>query len=331
MNMTAPRRTQPPARHWLARWWDQRHPPSDTLNLTHRNLYILPTRSGWMLAATLLLLLVASINDQLNLGYALTFWLLGIAVVGMHMTHGNARGLDMHAPHLEPTGFAGEPVALPLSVSNPRRSAAWAIGWCWQGEADWHWHDFEPGQHTLSAPWTPPHRGRHPWPRLRIETRYPLGTFRAWTVWRLPCTVLAYPRPETNAPGWSGTPSTQEVDTASAPAMQASTGLRDQLRPYRRGDPLRNIAWRKSASAMNNGTMAWTSRESPHSGHTPLVFEPAMTRLDDKESQLSRLCAWVLMAEQHGMDYGLRLGNTVLPPSRGDAHQRQCLEALALC
>jgi uncharacterized protein (DUF58 family) len=320
-----------PARQWLAHWWNQRHAPSFKLKLTHRNLYILPTRSGWMLAVTLVLLLVASINDQLNLGYVLTFWLLGIAVVAMHMTHGNARGLDLCAPDTEIKGFAGAPVALPLTVSNPRRSAAWAIGWRLQGEEKWHWNDFGPGQHTLLVAWTPPHRGKHAWPRLRIETRYPLGTFRAWTVWRLPCTVLAYPHPEANAPGWSGAPSTNEDNTHNAPAIQASAGLRDQLRPYRRGDPLRDIAWRKSASAMNNGHMAWISRESVHSGHTPLVFEVAMTRLDDKESQLSRLCAWVLMAEQRGVDYGLRIGNTVLPPSRGDTHQRQCLEALAQC
>ena len=41
-----------------------------------------------MLAATLLVLLVASINYQLNLGYLLTFPLAGSALVGMHLCHG---------------------------------------------------------------------------------------------------------------------------------------------------------------------------------------------------------------------------------------------------
>ena len=91
----------------VRRWWLTRHTPSATLTLHHRNLYILPTRMGWMLAATLLLLLVASINDQLNLGYMLTFWLLGMAVVGMHLTHGNARGLRWTAP---PTPCVATPV-----------------------------------------------------------------------------------------------------------------------------------------------------------------------------------------------------------------------------
>jgi hypothetical protein len=49
-----------------------------------------------MLGATLLVLLVASINYQLNLGYLLTFLLAGSAVVGMHVCHGTLRGLTMH-------------------------------------------------------------------------------------------------------------------------------------------------------------------------------------------------------------------------------------------
>jgi hypothetical protein len=65
---------------------------SDTTLLTQRNVYILPTGAGWMLALTLLVLLVASINFQLNLGYLLTFLLAGSAVAGMHICHATLRG-----------------------------------------------------------------------------------------------------------------------------------------------------------------------------------------------------------------------------------------------
>ena len=50
------------------RWWQARVPLSDSTVLTQRNVYILPTRAGFMLGATLLVLLVAAINYQLNLG-----------------------------------------------------------------------------------------------------------------------------------------------------------------------------------------------------------------------------------------------------------------------
>ena len=64
-------------------WFLSRRPPSDTLELTQRNVYIVPTRAGWTLGATLLVLLIASINYQLNLGYLLTFLLAGSVAVGM--------------------------------------------------------------------------------------------------------------------------------------------------------------------------------------------------------------------------------------------------------
>ena len=78
----------------LRRWWQTRLPATDTLALTQRNVYILPTRAGWMLGVTLAVLLIGSINYQLNLGYALTFLLAGSALVSMHLTHATLRGLQ---------------------------------------------------------------------------------------------------------------------------------------------------------------------------------------------------------------------------------------------
>ena len=62
--------------------------------LTQGNVYILPTRAGWMFALTLLVLLLASINYQLNLGYVLTFLLAGSGVVSMHVTPRHAARPD---------------------------------------------------------------------------------------------------------------------------------------------------------------------------------------------------------------------------------------------
>jgi len=92
-----PRRPRPSAlgrarARWQS-WWMDRLPARPQAVLTHRNVYILPTRAGLMLALTLVLLLVGSINYQLNLGYLLTFLLAGCAFVGLHLTHNNLRGL----------------------------------------------------------------------------------------------------------------------------------------------------------------------------------------------------------------------------------------------
>ena len=79
--MTAPVSTGGRLRRRVDAWWQARSPRTDSLLLTQRNVYILPTRAGLMFCFTLGVLLIASINYQLNLGYVLTFLLAGSGVV----------------------------------------------------------------------------------------------------------------------------------------------------------------------------------------------------------------------------------------------------------
>ncbi|MCV4860502.1 hypothetical protein OFB63_31115, partial [Escherichia coli] len=78
----------------MRHWWLARLPADDALTLTQRNGYILPTGAGLAYAGTLVVLLLASINYQLSLGYLLTFLLAGAGIAAMHLTHANLRGLQ---------------------------------------------------------------------------------------------------------------------------------------------------------------------------------------------------------------------------------------------
>ena len=108
-------------------WWQSKLPYTDNVMLTQRNVYILPTRPGLMLGVTLLTLLVASINYQLNLGYMLTFLLAGSTLVGMHVCHGTLRGLAMNliAPGAH---YAGATAVFDVKLTNTGRSARHGIG-----------------------------------------------------------------------------------------------------------------------------------------------------------------------------------------------------------
>src|SRR5690348_10800951 len=108
-------------------WWQARLPLSDTTTLTQRNVYILPTRPGFMMLATLLVLVVASINYQLNLGYLLTFLLAGCSVVAMHVCHATLRGLTMNLMTPDPQ-FAGASAQLRVVLTNNRNSIRYGIG-----------------------------------------------------------------------------------------------------------------------------------------------------------------------------------------------------------
>jgi uncharacterized protein (DUF58 family) len=408
-------------------WWDARHPPADSLLLTQRNVYILPTRGGWLWALLVLMLLVGAINYQLNLGYLLCFVLAGVALVSMHSCHATLRGLRLHLVAPEPV-HAGQNADLVVSLAAERggRGARYGIGirldlqvalappsgswWAiWRSRAApvspspgihpgaqpaalstirpdltaWTWVDVaatassgllgrfgqfgaasagEPPATLLHLALPCPERGWHELPRLQLETRFPFGLFRAWTVWRPAARVLVWPAPEMPTPPWP-----LRVRDASTPhpldrpAAQLSTNPldADSARPYRVGDSPREVLWKKSASSIASGaTPALVSRTgsaaapqasldfdwldaSPAAGLGRSQAAAAAPRpapataagqagVDaDGEARLSRLTAWVLAADRAELAWTLRLPGRALARSNGPAHRRACLDALA--
>jgi len=320
-----------PAAHARARfqhWWQARLRPTDSLTLTQRNVYILPTRPGFMLGATLLLLLVASINYQLNLGYVLTFMLAGSAVVGMHLCHGTLRGLTLSLTAPAPQ-FAGQTATIDVTLRSERRGTRHGIGVCVLGSGQWAWTDVpSQGSSALQIAWQAPARGWHTLPALTAETRFPMGTFRVWTIWRPAARLLVYPAPEAVSPPLPpGAPFSGGV----AATLKGGSGEFDGVRAYRRGDALKSVVWKKAARVMAAGSGELVSRDDQHQHGNELWLDYAEAGSGGKEGRLSRLCAWLLQADRLGVVYGLRLPGKEIAPGTGDAHKRQCLEALALC
>lgn len=306
----------------LARWWQNRLPLTDSVALSQRNVYIMPTRAGLMLGVTLLVLLVAAINYQLNLGYMLTFLLAGSALVGMHVGHGTLRGLTMNVTAPDAIHL-GTKAIFSIHLHNTRKRTRYGIGLAVLDSEQWAWTDVA-GQASAAVQmaFMPAQRGRHRLPTLTAETRFPLGTFRVWTLWRPAAQVLVYPAPEVPAPPLPEGQAHEGSAHASATSLQ---GEPDGLRAYRRGDALKTIFWKKAAK-----TGELVSRDSQTLQQQTLWLDQQHTGLSQPEAQLSRLCAWVLQADQLGLFYGLRLKNQEIAPASGPAHQQHCLQALAL-
>lgn len=323
--------TAPSPRAWLAgrwqRWWMARVPPNDQLLLTQRNVYILPTGAGWALALTLAILLVASINFQLNLGYLLTFLLAGCAAVSTWISHATLRGLQLRLLAPEPQ-FLGSQVLLPVELQNGRRTPRHAVALALRGTSQWSWVDVPAqGSSSLELAFEPGRRGLLDVPPLAVQTHYPMGIFRVWAWWRPRAQVLVYPRPEANpAPLPPGEPRAG----ASASASGRASTEHDGVRAYRRGDPQRLIIWKKAAQAMASGGSNLVSRDSQGAQQSELWLSLRATGLHEPEASLSRLTAWVLLAERAGLTWGLRLGDTTLAQDSGAAHRVRCLRALAL-
>jgi uncharacterized protein (DUF58 family) len=297
-------------------------PEHGTVILVHRRVYILPTRLGMLFGATLLILLIGSINYALALGFALTFFLGGMGLAGMVHTARNLARIGVSAGRAEPV-FAGESAQFRLFLDGRASFDRPAILTRHLGSGAQFVVDIAPhgiAEVVLDAP--APRRGWLPIGRVLLETRFPLGIFRAWSYVEPDARCLVYPQPERS-------PLPRATAESAAGALRSQAAGNDDfsgLRMYQLSDSPRHVAWKAVARTDDMLTKQFTG-EAAAELWLDWRLLPAAFGL---EQRLSRLAGWVLAAERSGAQYGLRLPGVEIAPGRGDAHAAACLQALAL-
>ena len=307
----------------LANWLYGFTPPErGTVVLVHRRVYIVPAQLGWFFVLTLFILLIGSINYALSLGFALTFLLGGLALAGMVHTARNLARMAVSAGRAEPV-FAGETAQFRLYLEaragfdrpsilarHVRSRTQMVLDVPAAGLAEV----------VLGVP--AEKRGWLPLGRVMLETRFPLGIFRAWSYIEPDARCLVYPRPDRSAlpaPSAEGAKGTLRSPT---PGNDDYAGLR----AYQLSDSPRHVAWKAVARSEDMLTKQFTGEAAAELWLEWARLPPGL----DAETRLSRLTGWVLEAERSGMHYGLRLPGIEIPPARGETHRAACLQALAL-
>jgi len=307
----------------LAHWFYGFSPPErGVIVLRHRRVYIVPTRLGWMFGATLGLLLVGSINYALSLGFAMTFLLAGMGLAGMVHTARNLAQLAVSVGRVEPV-FSGEAAQFRIYLDARSKFNRPAI-LLRQLACGAQLVTDVPAAGTAEAVLAVPaaQRGWRALGRVMLETRYPLGLFRAWSYVEPDARVLVYPRPEYFAPP---TPSPDSQGGSGGPQAQGNEDF-SGLRNYQRSDSPRHVAWKAVA---RGGAMLTKQFSGEESAELWLDWQDLPRELQ-VEARLSRLTGWVIVAEAAGARYGLRLPGVEISPASGDAHRSACLHALAL-
>jgi uncharacterized protein (DUF58 family) len=310
---------------WPARWRQRiwRRAPSDrgTVVLRHRRIYILPTRRGLALIATLATMLIASMNYALALGFALTFLVAGLVASALLQTYRSLAGIAV-SPLAGGEAFAGGELGFSLSLANPgnaRRAIVVATGEGRSVRVDLEASATQIVQ--LSAEAT--RRGRQALGRVTLWSDFPLGLWRAWAYLHFPLVGIVFPCPEAPAPPM---PQGSEGSDARRSARAAEAELAG-LRDYQLGDALNRIAWR----AVARGAGWYSKQFEGAGGRGPLDLEwAALPASLSTEAKLSRLTAWILGAEREARAFGLDIPGFTLGPGQGAAHRRAALTALAL-
>jgi uncharacterized protein (DUF58 family) len=309
----------PKVANWL---YGFKPPERGVVVLVHRRVYIVPARLGLLFGVTLVVLLLGSINYALSLGFALTFLLGGTALAGMVHTARNLARIGVSAARAAPV-FAGETAQFRLVLDGRMPYDRPAILVRHLGSRVQTVVDVpRMGEAEAVLPVPTKRRGWLPLGRVMLETRFPLGLFRAWSYVELEANCLVYPRPER-------TPLPSPVADAAAGTAQArALGNEDfaSLRDYQRSDSPRHVAWKAVARSQKMLTKQFSGEAASELWLDWAALPPGL----DVESRLSRLAGWVLLAERAGALYGLRLPGVELPPGQGESHGAACLRALAL-
>ncbi|MFK7861707.1 MAG: DUF58 domain-containing protein [Granulosicoccus sp.] len=294
----------------------------DTLphKITHKRVYIVPSGRGCAFIVTLLLMLVASINYSLSLGYALCFLLTGLFASTLLQTYRNLAGLNVSAI-VSYDAFAGDEVAFHISLANQQTHPRHGIRVS-AGNNSTRVRIAPTDQTDACINIKTESRGICRLGRLTLQSDWPLGLWTCWSYLHVATQSLVFPKPEEDVPPL---PVASGADDGK-PTQSRVTGDVSGIRDYQPGDSIGSIAWKSAARGL--GLQSRTFDMEAANAATVLDLQHAT--IPGLEAQLSRLCAWVLQAERTQTDYTFHLPEFTLDKSRGKEQQAQALRALAL-
>ncbi len=302
----------------LERVRQKRGSPELPFTLEYRHIYVMPTMFGFWFGILLAITAIGGLNFNNNMVLMLGFLLASIAQLTSLLAYRNLSGMTLLGFRATPV-FAGQAARFTVLLKNPEERLRFAIQLVSRESCDCT--DIKllaTGRFELDLMTS--RRGWIEMEPFRIENRYPLGLFRAWSVIIPKARCLVYPAPAPHPPPL---PKTGRGDFGIT--RKGEGEHLHGLREYQPGDPLGRIAWRTSA---RHQTLYSKIMESPCEEACELNWY--LLRGFRTEEKLSILTAWVLRAEHQQIPYSLEMPAAALPAALGEDHRNACLEILAL-
>jgi uncharacterized protein (DUF58 family) len=298
----------------------RRNPPSRSITLDQKRVFIFPSRVGFFFLACMLLMLMTAVNYENNMGFALTFLLVTLFVIAILHTFANLSGLTIQARRAQST-FPGHQAEFVLLISRAKRREHYGLRLQWprSTESVVNLENEDRVEVHLHAPVG--ERGWYSPGRLLLESTYPLGLLRCWTSIDLDLHALVYPR-ALACPELAGLENDQP-DGAAVPVVGSDDfyGFRD----YRRGDSPRQIHWKGLAK----GQSVQSKQYGAYADRSVWLDWEAFPGAG-VEQRLSHICYWALEFDKRNEEYGLRIPGTVIEPGVGEKHLEEILKVLAL-
>lgn len=295
----------------------------DVYQTNRRQLYILPTKIGWMLGCIIFALLIISIKYSHQGAFLLTFLLASIGQVTSLYTHKNLLKISLSASPAKSV-FAGEQAEFPITINNPTSSKKYSI-WLLCDKHSEHLCLNEEQSKTIVAKIQTNQRGMLSIPDIILTSHYPIGILFSWTkAFFAPANCIVYPQ----AKNLLNTPELISNNNSDASKVnQTNLSGSDEfstLKPYETSDRLRDIHWPSLAKTQQLISKQFTDPTT----HIHLFNwqQVASLSLEDK---LSQLTFWICEAEKKQQKYQLSIPRFTSGLDLGSAHLHQCLTVLA--
>lgn len=312
--------------------------PQQSVQLTRKQVYILPTRHGFLFVLVLFVMLLGSINYNNNMGFLLTFLLASTAMVSMLHAHYMLHGLKVSVGKVNRV-FVGEQAQFQLWIDNQNQAARYALHWSLgykniKSLLNWSLGrnesapilltDIAADQRSIiTIPVMAKKRGQLTLEPLTVSSRFPFGLFYVWGFIYLEASTLVYPAPlgQRQLPK-GGYDDNQGENTSN----QLSRGGDDFIgyRDYKIGDSPKHVDWKAVAKGQG-----WHIKQFGGASSSNLWLSWEQVRHLNIEAALSQLCLWVLVADSQNAQYGLQLPQQTIKPDCGEQHREKCLTMLA--
>ncbi|WP_020408787.1 DUF58 domain-containing protein [Hahella ganghwensis] len=304
----------------MAKWVEKRLPPVKEVELSHREIFILPTRWGLLFIGLVGLLVLTGINYQNSMIMAVGFFLFSILLLNIVSAYRNFSGLYVKFHHSEPC-FAGELGGLEFIVAGREKGhSSVEIGWVPDSFVSVSVDKGENERFIIEHPC--PHRGRYRPGRMLLTSVFPMGLIRAWSWQDLNAEIIVFPAPVESAMVWGEAEGDQESGRkAMVPGQEDFEGLRSHIP----GESMSRVAWKKYAQSGE-----FYSKEFAQPLTDPEWIDFNAYSVGDTEVRLGMMCHQVLTMHARGQLYGLRLPGKTISPDQSDLHRTRCLIALAV-
>ncbi|TQF67354.1 DUF58 domain-containing protein [Pseudoalteromonas luteoviolacea] len=308
---------------WLNNIIAKKH-SSNSITFSHDNIYVVPSKSGFLFLFFALLNFVIGINYQNNLILGVSYLMLMLQISALFYGYMNLHGLRIELLDIT-SNFAGQHNQAKFRITPSSDVFSLNIYHSEFLKLEFQNKHFSTKAHNQVIKLLMDKRGKYQSGKFKIQSSYPFGLVNVWS-YLLPDKVFyVYPAPikcELEIQ------STLEADTDTGVKSNRTDSFEDfsSLSKYQKGMSKNRISWRHFAKSQELLVKDYEGEEQSIS-HV-LDFHKVE---GSKETKLSKLSYQVIEADKQGHEFALRLPAIYIKMGNGDVHVKACLEALSEC